>query len=325
MKKRGKAFFVFLAAALLSAWAGPSLAQEKFPSRPISIIIPWPPGGAGTINAQLLQPYLEKALPGNVLLVNKPGGGTTIAFNYVANSPADGYTVGIVNPSLITTQYTIKTGISYERFAPIINTVAVPAGVVVRADAPWKSFKEFVEYGKANPGKIQMANSGYAAMYHIGALGLEMACGVKFTHVPFKGAGPIITAMLGGHTDATVSEISTFLPYVESKKLRILAVSSRERNFALPDVPTFKEYGFELDVANWNGYVVPKGTPRDRIKILHDAFRAAMNSDEFKAYYKKQGGVLDYQGPDAFAAHLKRQDLLWKKIIDFSGFTPTSG
>jgi tripartite-type tricarboxylate transporter receptor subunit TctC len=298
------------------------MAQEKFPTRPISIIIAWAPGGGGTLNAQTLQPHFEKAIGVGAVIVNKPGGGGTICWNYVANSPPDGYTVGIINPSYVITRYTTKVGVSFDKFDPIICTVKIPFGITVREDSPWKTFREFIDYAKVNPGKVQMGN-GFAAMDHIGTLGIEVTAGVKFTHVPFKGTAPAITALLGGHVDGTLSEISTTIPYIQAKKFRVLALSSPTRNFALPDVPTFKEYfGIDLDVGGWYGYVVPKGTPKDRIKILHDAFKVAMDSEEFKAFYKKQGGVVEYMDPKNLQAFLNEQDRLWKSIIDLSGFKP---
>jgi tripartite-type tricarboxylate transporter receptor subunit TctC len=274
------------------------------------------------VNSQLLQPHLEKALGVGVMIINKPGGGGTIAWNFVAHSPPDGYTVAHINPSLIITQYTTKTGVDYRKFDPIIYTVGIPAGVVVRFDSPWKTFKEFLDDARANPRKIQMANSGHGAMYHIGIMGIEMATGVKFTHVPYKGSGPCVTALLGGHADGSLIEISTLLPHVEAGKLRVLAVSSPERNFALPAVPSFKEFGFDLDVGTWYAYVVPKGTPQERTQILHGAFKKAVETEEFKSPYKKQGGVVQYMGPAELAAFLNNQDRLWKKIMDFSGFKP---
>jgi len=322
MKKGTIILIGSLVAILLLVFIHSTFAQEKFPTRPITLIIPWAPGGGGSINAQLLQPHMEKAIGSGVVIVNKTGGGGTIAWNFVANSAPDGYTVAIVNPSLVVTLYTTKTGVSYKRFDPILYTVGVPAGVVVKADSPWKTFKELIEHARANPGKMQMANSGHAAMYHIGIVGIEMATGVKFTHIPYKGSGPCVTALLGGHADASLIEISTLLPYVEAKKFRILAVSSATRNFAIPEVPTFKEYGFDLDVGTWYGYVVPKGTPKERIKILHDTFKVAMDSEEFKAFYKKQGGVVEYKDAEGLAGYLELQDKLWKKIIDFGGFKP---
>ena len=314
-----------VAAVLLLVSAGVALAQEKFPSRPIQFIIPWAPGGGGTWNAQAIQPHFEKAIHGSVQIVNKPGGAGTIAWNFVANSPPDGYTTGIINPSTVVTLYTTKTAVSLDRFDPVIYTVYIPAGVVVRADSPWKTFKEFIDYAKANPEKVQMANSGHAAMYHIGIIGIEMATGVKFTHVPFKGTGPCITALLGGHVEGSLNEISTLLPYVEAKKFRVLAVCSAQRSPAMPEVPTFKEFGFDLDVGTWYAYVVAKGTPKDRIKILHDAFKAAVDSNEFKAFYQKQGGAAEYKGAEALAAYLKDQEGSGRRSSILGGLNRNNG
>jgi tripartite-type tricarboxylate transporter receptor subunit TctC len=324
MKKTGRSFYgLALAGMLVFALSGWASAQEKFPARPISLIIPWAPGGGGTVNAQALQPHLEKALQGSIQIVNKTGGGGTIAWNYVANSPPDGYTVGIINPSFILTQYTTTTGVSFKKVDPIIMVVDLPAALAVRADAPWKTFKEFISYAKANPGKVQMGNSGMGANYHISSLGIEMVAGVKFTHVPFKGSGPSITALLGGHVDASVNEISTLLPFVEAKKFRLLVVGATERNFAVPDVPSMKEEGYDqILIGPWYAYVAPLGVSKERIKILHDAFKSAMFSKEYKDYYRKLGGVVKYMGPHDLPAFLEQQDRDLKKIIDFSGFKP---
>jgi len=321
MKKKMLVGWV-LVTVLLFLLGPPALAQEKFPSRPVSWIIPWSPGGGGTLNAQAIQVPFEKALGGSVQIINKPGGGGTIAWNFVANSPPDGYTIVTINPSTVVTPYTTKTGVPLDRFDPIIYTVGIPAGVVVRDDSPWKTFKEFITYAKANPEKVQMANSGFAAMYHIGIIGIQMATGVKFTNVPYKGSGPCVTALLGGHADSSLIEIGTLLPYVEAKKLRVLAVSSAKRNADLPDVPTFKEHGFDLDVGTWYAYAVPRGTPKDRIQTLHNAFKVAMKSKPFQDFYKGKGGVIEYKNPKGVIAFVKEQDKLWKKIIDFGGFKP---
>ena len=323
--KRRKQFLgvlgLLFAAGLI--FGGFSWAQEKYPSRPIQFIIPWAPGGGGTINAQTLQPVFEKTIQGSIQIVNKTGGGGTIAWNYVANSPPDGYTVGIINPSFLLTQYTTKTGVSFKKVDPIIMVVDIPAALVVKADAPWKTFKEYIAYAKANPGKVQMGNSGLGANYHVSSLGIEMVAGVKFTHVPFKGTGPTVTALLGGHVDSLVAEISTLLPFVEGKKLRMLVVGASERNPAAPDVPTMAEEGYEqILIGPWYAWVVPKGVAKDRVQKLHDAFKAAMDAKEYKEYYKKLGGVVKYLGPQDMPAFLEKEDKSLKRIIDFSGFKP---
>ena len=318
--RRGWRFVLVLASLFL--FIGPVMAQEKFPAKNIDVVIPFAAGGNTEINAQLLRPNLQKTLGVGVAVVLKPGAGTTIGMNFVANALPDGYTVAGNTPSLLCTRYTMKSGVSYEKFDPILRSVAVPMGVAVKTDAPWKNFKEFMDYAKANPGKVLMGNSGIGAMTHIGTTGIEMATGMKFTHMPFKGTGPEITALIGGHIDGGVMEISSLYPFWEAKKLRILAVSSPERSPVLPDVPTFREHGFDMDVGTWVTYFAPKGTPKDRLQVLHNAFKAAMESSEHRDYYKKQGGIIEYMDLQKVALWMEAQDKLWKKIIDFGGFKP---
>lgn len=324
MKTQRRMFFLLMVAGLvLSLWSGWAAGQEKFPSRSIQFIIPWAAGGGGTVNAQALQPHFEKAIQGSVQIINKPGGGGTIAWNYVANAAPDGYTVGVTNQSFILTQYTTRTGVSFKKVDPLIMVIDMPAALAVKTEAPWKTFKEFINYAKANPEKVQMGNSGLGANYHVSALGIEMVTGVKFTHVPFKGAGPSMTALLGGHVDAAVSELPTLLPYVEGKKFRLLVVGSDERNFAIPDVPCMKEEGYEqIFVGAWYIWSVPKGVPKERVQKLHDAFKAAMEAKEYKELYRKLGGVVRYLPPPELPAFYAQEDKKLKRLIDYSGFKP---
>ena len=303
--------------------AANGFAQDKFPDRPIQFIIPWAAGGGGTVNAQALQPHFEKAIGGSIQIVNKPGGGGTIAWNYVANAAPDGYTVAVTNQSFILTQYTTRTGVSFKKVDPIIMVIDMPAALAVKTDAPWKNFKEYISYAQANPGKVQMGNSGLGANYHVSALGIEMVAGVKLTHVPFKGAGPSVTALMGGHVDSLVAELPTLLPYAEGKKFRLLVVGSPERNPAIPDVPIMKEEGYEqVLIGAWYVWSVPKGVPKDRIQKLHDAFKAAMEAKEYKELYQKLGGVPRYVPPKDLPAHYEMEDRKLKRLIDYSGFKP---
>ena len=257
---RRTGFILAVAGVFLLLSAGWGAAQEQFPSRAIQFIVPWAPGGGGTVNAQVLQPAFEKAINGSVQIVNKAGGGGTIGWNFVANAPPDGYTTGVMNQSFLLTQYTTRTGVSYKKIDPLLMVIDMSAALAVKVDAPWKTFKEFISYAKANPGKVQLGNSGVGANYHTSALGIEMVTGAKFTHVPFKGIGPGITALLGGHVDAAISEIATLLPHVYAGKLRLLVVGSTERNFAVPEVPCFTEEGYEqVMVGAWYLWAVPKG------------------------------------------------------------------
>ena len=330
MKKNGRGYYrliimtIVLIGGLLFILGGWALAkEEKFPARPINIIIPWAPGSGGTINAQALQPHIEKATGEGVIITNKPGAGSTIGLNYVANSPPDGYNVVLIGASSITAQYVLKSGVSMDRFAPFIRVYSYPFGVMVKEDSPWRTFKQFVDYAKANPGKVRMGNSGFGATVHIGTLGLQVVTGCKFAHVPFKGVGPTLSALLGGHVDGALGGFTSVLTYVLSKDFRMLAVTSPSRSPLLPDVPTLKECGYDREMTDWFGYAVPKGTPQDRIKILHDAFKAGVDSKEFIDFYAKQGVTLDCIGLEDMVAFMKQQDKLWKGIIDYVGLKPT--
>jgi tripartite-type tricarboxylate transporter receptor subunit TctC len=213
--------------------------------------------------------------------------------------------------------------VSFKKVDPIIMVIDMPAALAVKTDAPWKNFKEYIGYAKANPGKVQMGNSGLGANYHVSALGIEMVTGVKLTHVPFKGAGPSITALMGGHVDSLVAELPTLLPYVEGKKFRLLVVGSPERNPAIPDVPIMKEEGYEqILIGAWYVWSVPKGVPKDRLQKLHDAFKAAMEAPEYRELYRKLGGVARYMGPQELPAFYEQEDRKLKKLIDYSGFKP---
>ena len=321
--RRKAVFAVLVWGAWIMISTGLAVAQEKFPNRPIQFIIPWAAGGGGTVNAQALQPHFEKAIGGSIQIVNKPGGGGTIAWNYVANAAPDGYTVGVTNQSFILTQYTTRTGVSFKKVDPIIMVIDMPAALAVKADAPWKTFKEYISNAKANPGKVQMGNSGLGANYHVSALGIEMVTGVKLTHVPFKGAGPSVTALMGGHVDSLVAELPTLLPYVEGKKFRLLVVGAPERNFAVPDVPIMQEEGYEqILIGAWYVWSVPKGVPKDRFQKLHDAFKVAMEAPEYRELYRKLGGVARYMGPQELPAFYEQEDKKLKKLIDYSGFKP---
>ena len=324
MKRNGMRLLgLVLAAIVLPMMIGSVWGAEKFPTRDVSFVIPFSPGGNVEMNAQFLRPLIQKILGVNVIIVQKPGGNTTIGAHYVANSPADGYTLMSHTASLLCTQYTTKAGVSYKKFDPIIRTTAMPYGVCVRDESPLKTFKEFLDYAKAHPEKVLIGNSGTGAMNHIAWLGLEMILDIKFTHMPFKGSGPYMTALLGGHIDAAMSDLNSLYPLIQGKKIRMLAVSSAERSPILPDVPTFKEHGFELDVGSWSVFFAPQGTPKDRIQTLHNAFKEAMNTKEYQEFYKKQGTDIQYMDIKTLTAWLDNQDKLWKKIIDFSGFQPT--
>ncbi len=319
--------FLVVAVGVISTLGGyflvPAEAQEKFPNKAITFIHWSAPGGAEW-DIRAFQPEAEKALGQPIVIVHKTGAGGTIGLTAGATARPDGYTLTYLSPSIVITPYTMPSKNDYRDFDPVVLTVEMPAVIAVRVDAPWKTFKEFIEYARSNPGKARLSNSGYGAIYHIGAVGLEAAAGAKFTHVPFKGSGPAVTAVPGGHVDGVVASWPTVSQLVAGGKLRVLATGSEKRYYASPDVPTFRESGVDFEFNTWYGYGVPKGTPRERVRILHDAIKRGLDSPQYKATVKELGAGTHYMGPEDFGKFLENQDRVWKKIIEYGGFKPSN-
>ena len=298
-------------------------AQEKFPSKPITIIVSWAPGGGMDLNTRALQPLLEKILGQPVVIINKSGGGGTIGFTEGAKASPDGHTITLLSPSILTTTYMISSDIHYRNYSPVIRTGYSPSTMTVKADAPWQSLHEFLKYAKANPEKIRMADGGHGSASHIRGVWIELITGVKFTHIPFKGTAPALMALAGGHAEGFAGGVTDEYHLVKGGKLRILAITAPERMALIPEVPTFQELGIDFDSSTWHMYVVPKGTPQTSIKVLHDAFKKAMDSAEFADYAKNQAVTPGYLGPEACVRFLKKEDKIWLKMIEAAGLRQT--
>jgi tripartite-type tricarboxylate transporter receptor subunit TctC len=319
-KVLGISFAVVL--LLTITMVGVSLAKEKFPAQPVTLIIYWSPGGGQDLTARALQPLVEKALGQSLVIVNKPGGGASIGFNYVADSKPDGYTIVQASPSISILKYTMKAGVDYKRYEPIIFGAYTPAAVLVKTDAPWKNLKEFLDYAKANPGKLRVGNSGHGAIWHISALAIEHAARVQVTHVPFKGTSPSIPAILGGHIEAIVAGFGDTMHLVKGGKLKYLGVAAPERSKFAPELQTCKELGMDVEMISYYSYLAPKGTTKERVKILHDAFKKALESKTFRDSTEKQGITIAIKGSKEFSKFLDREDKKFKELITIAGIKP---
>jgi len=298
-------------------------AQEKFPKDPITIIVPYAPGGSHDLMARAFQPQLEKALGVSVLVDNKPGGGSTIACNFVKAAPPNGYTMVTVSPTLSIIKYTLpESNVTFDQFEPIAYVGYSPQGVFTRMDAPWNNLKELLDYAKANPGKIKCGNAGYGGNFHMGAVGIEQATGVKFTHIPFKGAAPSVPAVMGGHVDIIVSTIADTLHMVKGGSLKVLGLAAPERNKFAPDAQTFKELGFDIEFSTYWSYLGPKGMPQDRVKILYDAFKKSAETKEVKEFFDMQGATLSLKSPEELREYYKKEDAKWGRLIKEGGLMP---
>lgn len=264
-------------------------AADEYPSRPISIVAPFPPGGVADLTARPVAAALEKVLKNPVGVVNKTGAAGAVGMQYVATARPDGYTLLLALSSISIIPEADKLfgrqpAFTVDQFEPLALISADPTILVVRAESPWKTAKELIEDAKKRPGQISFSSSGVYGTLHMAVELLSHAAGVKLRHVPYQGAGPALTAILGGHVDALASGPAVVLPHIKAGKLRPLAGWGDKRVPALPDVPTFKELGYaEAEFYIWAGLFAPKGMPDPVLARLRDALRMAMGDAEFKS------------------------------------------
>ena len=321
---RKKFVGALLALGVLVIWGGVSLspAQEKYPVRPINLIVTTAAGGGQDMTARALQPHLDKALGTPVLIINKAGAGNAIGLSEIANAAADGYTIGQASPSMNIIKYTMKAGIDYLNYEPIAFGGYSPSSLLVRKDAPWKNLKEILDYARANPGKLRVGNSGTGAIFHISAIGMEHAAKVKFIHVPYKGTSPSFPAILGGHIDAIVTGITDTFPLIKANKLKVLGVASAERSKFVPEAQTFRELGMNAEFATFYSWISPKGVTGEKINILVAAFKKALETREFKSFCDSQGVTIDFKGPRDLARFFELEDQKWKELVSIGGIKP---
>jgi tripartite-type tricarboxylate transporter receptor subunit TctC len=281
------------AAVLALAWPGFVAAQETYPSRPITIVAPFPPGGVADLTARPVAAALEKVLKNPVGVVNKTGAAGAVGMQFVATSRPDGYTLLLALSSISIIPEADKIfgrppAYTVDQFAPIALISADPTILVVRAESPWQTAKEFIEEARKRPGQVSYSSSGIYGTLHMAMELLSHAAGIRLRHIPTPGAGPALTAILGGHVDALASGPAVILPHVKSGKLRALAGWGDRRVAALPEVPTFKELGYpDAEFYIWAGLFAPRGTPEPVLARLREAARGAVADADFKAAMDK--------------------------------------
>jgi len=323
MKPRRVCSILSLLLLCVAVLAGATFAQEKFPTKPITIIVPWSAGGSHDLATRALQPSLEQTLGQPVIVVNKPGGGGTIAFGEVMASAPDGYTFGICSTALSIVKYTIpKAGIDYAKFEPITYVGNTPFLLLVRSEAPWNTWKEFIDYAKANPKKVAVGNGGYAAAGHILAVDVEHAAGVKLIHTPYKGTSPAVIDLLGGHIGALVAGLTDMFSLIKGGKVKPLAVFAESRNKSIPNVPSVKELGFNIDNQIMWAFVGPKGIPKERVNALHAALKKGTETKKFIDFIETNGGTISVKGPEEFGKLLREMDRRFKELIAIGGIKP---
>ncbi len=297
-----------LAAAGALALALPlvAAAQESYPSRPITLVAPFPPGGVADLTARPVAAAMEKVLKNPVGVVNKTGAAGAVGMQFVATSKPDGYTLLLALSSISIIPEADKIfgrppAFTVDQFAPIALISADPTILVVRTESPWKTAREFLDDARKRSGQISYSSSGIYGTLHMAMELLSHAAGVKLRHIPTAGAGPALTALLGGHVDALASGPAVILPQIKAGKLRALAGWGDKRVAALPEVPTFKELGYpDAEFYIWAGLFAPKGTPEPVLAKLRETTRAAVADPDFKAAMDKLETPIAFKQGDDF-------------------------
>jgi tripartite-type tricarboxylate transporter receptor subunit TctC len=291
--------------ALACAWST-AVADEPYPSRPITLVAPFPPGGVADLTARPVAAAMEKALKNPVGVVNKVGAAGAVGMQYVATSKPDGYTLLLALSSISIIPEADKLfgrppAFTVDQFAPIALVSADPTILVVRTESPWKTAKEFIDDAKKRPNQISYSSSGIYGTLHMAMELLSQAAAIKLRHVPHAGAGPALTAILGGHVDALASGPAVVIPHIKAGKLRALAGWGSQRVAALPDVPTFADLGYpEAEFYIWAGVFAPKGTPEPVLAKLREATRVAVTDPGFKSAMDKLETPITFKQGDEF-------------------------
>ncbi|HUU81508.1 MAG TPA: tripartite tricarboxylate transporter substrate binding protein [Acidobacteriota bacterium] len=304
-----------LAISLIVGLAGLAGAKEQYPSREIELMIAWGVGGATDIAFRTFLTVLPKYLKVPVIIVNRPGGGAVPGYTEAMKKKPDGYyCVAWITASLTKTQMSVVP-YDYLTFDPVIMLVDSPCWILAPANSPFKNLNDLLAAAKARPGYVTMGNAGAGGGTHMIALAFEKAAGVQFNHVPFMGGGPTVVATVGGHVDTSNLSPPEGVPQIAAGQLRCLAVLSEKRMKDFPDIPTAKEQGVDFVLGQWRGIAVPRGTPADRVKVLHDAFKAAMDDPDLQKLAQQSGIYLEYKSTEDFRQFIKEQDGFYKNLI----------
>ncbi len=309
---------------LLALVASCAFAQEPYPSKPITMIVPFPPGGVADIVGRPLASQMEKALKQPVVVVNRTGAGGAVGMAAAAKAAPDGYTILMALSSIsifpVSDRISGKTP-SYEMkdFAPIALITADPTVLVVSADSPWKTLKEFVASAKAYPGQINYSSSGVYGTLHVSMEIFANAAGIQLFHVPYGGGGPALTALLGGQVHALASGPAPAVGQMKAGKVRALASWGTERLALMPEVPTFKELGYDAEFYIWSGVFAPAAIPTPVLDRLRAAVREAANSPEFKGAMQKVQTPVNYLDAPAFRTYWERDAARLKIALEKIG------
>ena len=305
------AAFAILACLQSSA----ALAQQSYPTKPVRIIVPFPPGAGLDITARTITPAMSESLRQPFVVDNRAGAGGIIGTEAAAKAPADGYNV-LVAGNVGIQPLVSKVSYSTRDFAPISIISSVPNVLVVHPGMPAKSLGELISLARAKPGTINFASTGNWVTPHLITELFMLEAKVDLVHVPYKGSAPALVDLLGGQVQMFFCNMASAIPHVNNGKLRALAVTSPQRSPALPQIPTVAESGFPgFEADTWFGMWAPAGTPKNIVSMLHSEVLKALHRPDVQAQLASQGAVAIGKGPDEFADYLKADTDKWSRVI----------
>lgn len=311
------------AAVLLAAAPAPMPASgQEFPSRPIRVVVPFPAGGPNDVIARVVGKAVSESIGQPLVIDNRAGAGGVVGTDFVAKSPPDGYTLAITSAGALVISPSLQQ-MPYDTFRDltlITQVAAVPELLVVHPSVPARTLAELVALAKSQPGKLNFASTGNGGMPHLAAELLKFNAGIDIVHIPYRGAAPAVTDIVGGQVQLMFADIPVLLPHVQAGKLRALAVGSKSRAPATPDVPTTTEAGFaNVEADNWYGLVGPANLPAPVAAKLFAEFTKAMKQKEVIDQLGAQGAVLVGQPSAEFVAYARREAAKWSQVVKTSG------
>ena len=303
------------------ALATAALAQQ-YPSRPVSVVVPFPPGGSSDITARLIAAKLQESLGQTFVIENKPGANGSLGANYVKNAKADGYTLFVGSIGVFSINEVLYKNLGYQTqkdFDLLSVAVRTPNALVTRADFPASNMKEFVEYLKKNPNRVSFASSGTGSSDHLTAALFWQKTGTSGIHVPYKGGSAAHTDLIGGNVDCSFQNLGSITQHVKAGKMKLLAVTGNARDPAAPDAPTLVESGIPVEVYSWQAMVAPKGLPADVKAKLVPAVQAAIRNPDAVKKFTEQGFEVVGNTPEEFDRFLTAEIAKWKQVVEQGG------
>jgi tripartite-type tricarboxylate transporter receptor subunit TctC len=317
MKLPRRTFLNLVAGAIALPGVSGAARAELYPSRPVKIIVPVPPGGALDINARLMGQWLSDHMGQPFVIENRPGAGTNLGVEAVARAQPDGYTLLLI-PQSVTTNATLYQHLSFDfirDIVPIAMISSLPLVMLVNLDNPAKTVPEFIAWAKANPGKVNMASGGTGSASHIGGEFFKTMTGVDMLHVPYKGGAPAITDLMGGTIQVYFSPLPESIGVVKGGKVRALAVTTAKRVASLPDVPTVGESVPGFEISTWQGIGAPKNTPTEIVAALNREINAGLADPKVKARILQLGGEPAPISTADFEKRVVDETARWAKVI----------